>query len=145
MKRTILIVALFVFTFTSTVHALSWAYSFVVWNGNVYEVKKEKVLADQIGESIGKVKTRPNDMTGNYFGNASNVFPVGTKYFEINNISPENAIAVEVRENHWQKAVYVHEAPFHWMNVFIKLLPILILIAFVIIIWLRIKKREKNI
>ncbi len=53
--------------FTSSVQALSWAYPFVVWNGNVYEVKEEKVLESEIGKSIGEVKTRPNNMTGNYY------------------------------------------------------------------------------
>jgi len=144
MKRTLLFFILFILTFTSSVRALSWAYPFVVWNGKVYEVKEEKVLANQIGEKIGEVKTKPNDMTGDYYGNASNAYPKGTNYFEINNISTKNAIAVEVGDNEWQKAVYVHQAPFHWMDIFTKLLPILILIAIVIIILIRLKKQKNK-
>ncbi|RCW63358.1 hypothetical protein DFR57_11825 [Saliterribacillus persicus] len=83
-------------------------------------------------------------MTGYYFGNASNAYPKGTKYFKINNISTRNAIAVEVGDNEWQKAVYVHQAPFHWMDIFTKILPILILIAIVIIILIRLKKRKNK-
>ncbi|WP_416150552.1 hypothetical protein ACM26V_06160 [Salipaludibacillus sp. HK11] len=135
---------LFIFTVTTPVQALSWAYSFVVWNGNVYEVKEEKVLESEIGKEIGEVKTKPNDMTGDYYGNASNAYPKGTKYFEINNISTENAISVEVGDNEWQKAVYVHQAPFHWMDIFTKILPIFILIGIVIIILVRFKKRQNK-
>ncbi|WP_416151437.1 hypothetical protein ACM26V_10860 [Salipaludibacillus sp. HK11] len=135
---------LFIFTVTTSVQALSWAYSFVVWNGNVYEVKEEKVLESDIGKEIGEVKTKPNDMTGDYYGNASNAYPKGTKYFEINNISTENAISVEVGDNEWQKAVYVHQAPFHWMDIFTKILPIFILIGIVIFILVRFKKRQNK-
>jgi ATP-dependent Zn protease len=148
MKRPVLFFILFIIAFTSSVQALSWAYPFVVWNGNVYEVKEEKVLKSKIGESIGEVKTRPNDMTGNYYGNASNDYPKGTKYFEINNISTKTAIAVQVAENQWQKAEYVHEAPFHWMDLVTKVLPflILIVIAIAIVIIIRMKKsRSKKI
>ncbi|MBP3951794.1 hypothetical protein [Bacillus suaedae] len=144
MKRTLLFFILFILTFTSSVQALSWAYPFVVWNGNVYEVKEEKVLANQIGEEIGEVKTKPNDMTGNFYGNASNAYPKGTKYFHINNISSKNAIAVEVGDNEWQKAVYLYKAPFHWMDIFTKILPILVLIAIIIIVFILFKKRKNK-
>ncbi|QDQ03457.1 hypothetical protein FOH38_19025 [Lysinibacillus fusiformis] len=143
MKRAILFFV-FIFAFTSSVQALDWAYPFVVWNGNVYEVKEEKVVERQIGEVIGEVKTRPNDMTGDYYGDASNAYPKGTKYFAINEVATETAIAVEIGENQWQKAVYVHEAPFHWMNVCTKILPVVILISLVTIIVLRLKKRKNG-
>lgn len=133
---------LFLFSFTFSVQALSWAYSFVVWKGNVYEVTEEHVLASEIGKEIGEVKTEPNDMTGNYYGNASNSYPKGTKYYEISGTSTESAIAVEVEEKQWVKAVYVHEAPFHWMNLVTKISPFLILFAIVVIIILRIKKEK---
>ncbi|MGP4107902.1 hypothetical protein [Virgibacillus sp. L01] len=142
MKRIVLFFILFIITLTSSVQALSWAYSFVVWNGNVYEVKEEKVLEDEVGKIIGKVKTKPNDMTGNYYGNASNVYPKGTKYFEINSIPTETAIAVEVEENKWQKADYAREAPFHWMNLVTKILPFLIIIPIVIVILVRFRKQR---
>lgn len=138
------IVLIFIVIVTSSVQALSWAYSFVVWNGNVYVVKEEKVLESKIGEIIGEVKTKPNDMTGNYYGNASNVYPKGTKYFEINSIPTETAIAVEVEENKWQKADYTREAPFHWMNLFTKILPFLIIIPIIIVIVLRFRKRRNS-
>ena len=138
--KTVLFFILFIFSFTSSVQALSWAYSFAVWNGNVYEVTEENVLESEIGKVIGEVKTKPNEMTGNYYGNASNSYPKGTKYYEIKGTSTESAIAVEVEEKQWVKAVYVHEAPFHWMDLVTKVLPFLILIAIVVFIISRMKK-----
>lgn len=126
MKRVILLFFLLIFT-TTSVHALTWAYSFVVWNGNVYEVTKKKISENEIGQQLGEVKTRPNDVTGSYYGDASNAYPKGTKYFEVNGVSTETSIAVEVAENQWVKAVYVHEAPSHWRNFLTKALPVLVL------------------
>lgn len=139
--RMVLFLILFIFSFISSAQALSWAYSFVVWSGNVYEVTEETVLESKLGEVIGEVKTKPNDMTGNFYGNASNSYPKGTKYYEINGRSTESAIAVEVEEKRWVVAVYVHKAPFHWLDLVTKILPFLILIAIVIVI-LRIKKAK---
>ena len=88
MKKVILLTLLFTFMISSSVHSVSWAYVFVVWEGNVYEVKQDESIADsEIGEVIGKVKTIPNDMTGSYFGNASNYYSKGTKYYKMKGIS----------------------------------------------------------
>ncbi|TSI02547.1 hypothetical protein [Lysinibacillus sp. BW-2-10] len=140
MIRTILVFILCIFSFTSSVQALSWAYSFVVWNGNVYEVTEENVLKSELVKVIGEVKTKPNDMAGNYYGDASNSYPKGTKYYEIMGTSTESAIAVEIEEKQWVKAVYVHEAPFHWMDFATKILPFLILMTVVAIIILRMRR-----
>lgn len=128
------------FAIQCSVQALSWAYPFVVWKGNVYEVTDEKV--SDIGEVIGKVKRGTNDMTGEYFGDASNMYPKGTKYYEIKDISPKIAIAVEVEENKWYKAVYAHEAPNHWLENVIIVLAFVVLIVGVIIIVLRMNNRK---
>ena len=144
MKSVILFFVVFIFLITSSVQALSWAYSFVVWDGNVYEVKEDNIPESEIGNKIGEVKTKPNDMTGNYYGDASNAYPKGTEYFEINRISTEIAIAVEVEENKWQKAVYAHEAPFRLIDLFTKILPFLIVIPMAIVIIFQFKKRRKK-
>ena len=138
MKK-ILFFILFMLIFISSAQALSWAYSFVVWNGNVYEVTDVKVVENEIGEHIAEVKTTPNDMTGNYYGDASNVYPKGTKYYELNNVSSDIAIAVEIKENQYQKATFIREAPFHWMDLF----PFLILIGMIIIIIKDIRSGKK--
>lgn len=102
---------------TSTAHALQWAYPFVVWNGKVYEVMQEEIIKDSdIERIIGRVVTKPNDMTGEYYGNASNYYPRGTKYYKIKGIPTSTAIAVK-EENKWIKADYSHKVPIHMMNV----------------------------
>lgn len=117
MKRILFLSLLFVLIMASTVQALSWAILFVVWDGKVYEVKQEIVLDEkEIGEVIGKVETQPDEMTGEYYGNASNYYGVGTKYYEIKGIPTSEAIAVEDAGS-FVKAVYDHKAPFHIMNV----------------------------
>lgn len=117
MRRITVLSLLLIFMISSSVQALSWAYPFVVWKGKVYEVKQEETIEDsEIGKIIGKVKTQPNDMTGNYYGNASNFYSKGTKYYEIKGESTSTAIAVK-EDNKWVKAVYVHKARFHVMNV----------------------------
>lgn len=134
MKRITLLLLILIFAIVPSAQALTWAYGFVVWDGNVYEVKEEEILPDNdIGKVIGEVKTQANDMTGNHYGNASNYYPKGTKYYEIAGTSTSEAIAVEV-ENHWLKAVYVHRAPFHIMNVFTSLYFIAAIVLIFLII-----------
>lgn len=59
----------------SSVQALSWAYPFVVWNGRVYEVKLEETGEDnKIGKMIGEVKTKPDEMTGEYYESIKSLF-----------------------------------------------------------------------
>ena len=118
MKILTLSLTLFILIFSISAQALSWAYPFVVWKGKVYEVKREEIIVNsKIGKRIGKVKTKPNDMTGDYYGDASNYYPKGTEYYEIKGTSTSAAIAVK-DDNQWVKAVYVHKAPFHIMNIF---------------------------
>lgn len=146
MRRITLLFLLLVFIISSSVQALSWSYPFVVWKENVYEAKQEEFIADsKIGKIIGKVKTKPNDMTGSYYGDASNYYPRGTKYYEIKGISTSTEIAVK-EDGKWIKAVYVHKAPFHLMNIFSDIsliLAIVITTLIVIGVIFRIK-RSKN-
>lgn len=118
MKKVSVLLVLLIVMASSTVYALDWAYPFVVWDGKVYEVKVEEVIEEnEIGKVIGKVKTKPNDMTGSYYGNASNSLPKGTKYYEIKGVPTTSAIAVR-KDDRWIKAVYLHKAPFHILNIF---------------------------
>jgi hypothetical protein len=143
-KKFLLLLTILLLTSSTTVHGLSWAYSFVVWKGKVYEVTKETIEMEQVGKRIGAVKTRPNEMTGNYYGDASNAYEIGTKYYKINDVATSKAIAVEVEKGHWQKAVFAHEAPFHWLDLFTKILPILMISAMILslIYWLFKKTRS---
>ena len=141
MRRIVQVLLLLIITTHSSAQALSWAYLFVVWNGNVYEVTEEEVIEVDIGKAIGEVKRKANDMTGSYYGDASNFYPTETKYYAINGESTESTIAVEVAENQWIKAIYVHKAPFHWMDLLTKYIPSLILTIVVIIGVLKMKNR----
>ncbi|QPQ30372.1 hypothetical protein [Lysinibacillus sp. JNUCC 51] len=149
MKRIPLLSLFLIFMISSSVQALSWAYPFVVWKGKVYEVKQNEFIEDsEIVKSIGEVKTKPNDMTGEYYGDASNYFPKGTKYYAIKGTSTSIAIAVK-ENNQWVKAVFVHKAPFHIMNVisniyFISVIVIIVLFTMGVILF-RSKKSKKCI
>lgn len=91
--------------------ALSWAYEFVTWDGKIYEVKKDQKLDEsQVGEVIGEVERVADDMTGEYYGDASNYYEAGTKYYEITGTPKDVAIAVLVGNN-WVQANFVGEQP----------------------------------
>lgn len=68
-----------------------WTYSFVVWDDYVYMITDEQV--EEVDKEIGHV-TKYSDREGTYSGNFSNAYPKGTKYYSINGISTDEAIAV---------------------------------------------------
>ncbi|UOE94722.1 hypothetical protein [Alkalihalobacillus sp. LMS39] len=143
MRKKIMILMVFMVLITPPVQALSWAYAFVVWNGNVYQVTGEEVGESFIGQQIGKVTTKPNDMTGRYYGNASNSYPKGTKYYEIEGIETNEAIAVEEKAGVWFKAVYENRAPFHLMNVVYSPYFYVFLLGMAVVILLSIFKKRR--
>jgi prepilin signal peptidase PulO-like enzyme (type II secretory pathway) len=105
-KKQVLFLALIFSLIASTVlpsksSATSWAYSFVVWNGYIYEMTDEFVT--DIDKKIGQV-TKYSDME-TYAGNFSNTYKKGTKYFSIKGMSTDEAIAVEVNEGKYKKAI----------------------------------------
>ncbi|AQQ52609.1 hypothetical protein [Planococcus lenghuensis] len=117
MKKAMLLFISLFFLSVPAVSALEWANFFVVWDGNIYEITEEEIPSSKIGERIGEVTSQANDMTGDFFGNASNYFPTGTDYFTIDGFSANTAIAVETEEGKWIRAVYAHEAPISWLPV----------------------------
>lgn len=129
LKR-ITLVFLLIILVSSSAQALSWAYPFVVWSGNVYEVTTEEVKEIVISKRIGEVKTKPNDMTGKYYGNASNEYPKGTQYFAISDISTDTAIAVQVNREKYVKAVFVYKATSHWHPFYYFILFIIAVVLF---------------
>lgn len=70
----------------------SWAYAFVVWDDYVYVITDVQV--DEVDKEIGHV-TKYSDREGTYSGNFSNVYPKGTKYYSIQGINTEEAIAIQ--------------------------------------------------
>lgn len=69
-----------------------WAYKFVVYDGYTYVISDELVI--EIDKEIGEV-TKYSDREGTYYGNFSNTYKKGTKYYSIKGISTDEAIAVE--------------------------------------------------
>lgn len=91
---------LFISFYPGKTLATSWAYSFVVWDGYIYVISDEYVT--EIGDEIGHV-TSYSDME-QYSGNFSNAYKKGTKYFSIEGISTDQAIAVEESDGQYIKA-----------------------------------------
>ncbi|MBM7619674.1 hypothetical protein JOC95_001526 [Bacillus tianshenii] len=87
----LLLVVVFCFSLPSKQFA-SWAYSFVVYEGDIYVISDEYVT--EIDKEIGHV-TKYSDKEGTYYGNFSNAYKKGTKYFSIKGVSTDTAIAVE--------------------------------------------------
>lgn len=92
-------------------HALSWAYAFVVLDGRVYEVMDVVVLESDLGDVVGKVKTMADDMDGSYYGDASNMYLIGTTYRAVKGEAVEEVLAVEDGPE-WKRAEYRYDAPF---------------------------------
>ncbi|WP_114165923.1 hypothetical protein [Exiguobacterium sp. TNDT2] len=110
MRRVIALALLFL-SVSLSAQALSWAYAFVVLDGRVYEVMDVAVLEDDLGAVVGKVETLADDMDGSYYGDASNMYPLGTTYRKVNGEATEDVLAVE-DGSEWKRAEYRHDAPF---------------------------------
>lgn len=78
-----------------------WNTTFVVWNGDMYEISNDYV--DETDEEIGKV-TKYSDMEGTYSGNFSNKYRKGTKFYSIKGIDTDEAIAIE-EDGKYRKAI----------------------------------------
>lgn len=140
MKKIISLCLLLVCIGGGRAEALSWAYPFVSWNGHVYKVTEEQVKETDLGEVIGEVERTADDQTGDYYGDASNFYKKGTKYYELKGIESHLVIAVEAKEGEWVKAVYIHKTPFHWTDLFTTWLPLLFLLSIpAVFIW-KVKK-----
>lgn len=83
----------------------SWAFRFVVYDGNVYVITDEVVDPSKIGVSLGEV-TYYTDREGTYGGNFSNTFPVGTPYLQIHGVDVLDFIAIKLNEDQYIKAIY---------------------------------------
>lgn len=75
---------------------------FIVHEGKVYDVTTESVEADDVGTAIGEVTVQSEEVENG----ASNVFPVGTFFYDINGLDRGEAIAVEESSGQFVKAVY---------------------------------------
>lgn len=90
-------ILLFICFLVPNITYAKWAHSFVVYNGYTYILTDDPV--EKIGEEIGHV-TKYSDDEGVYYGNFSNTYKKGTKYFSISGVSTDIAIAVEDKEKY---------------------------------------------
>ena len=121
------------------VSALSWAYTFVVFDRNAYEVLDTTIEEDALGDVVGEVETTVNDETGRYYGNASNGYPIGTTYREVDGESVEDVIAVE-DGSEWKRAEYRFEAPYHTRDFVTFFGYILLVLGIVVVSWTLFKR-----
>lgn len=84
----------------------SWAYTFVGWEGNTYQLTSDYV--DTVGEELGEI-TMYSDNEGTYTGTFSNEYEKGTKLYAIPNIPTGDAIAVQEKDGRHRKMAIVPE------------------------------------
>lgn len=140
MRRVGWLVALLL-TVSLSAHALSWAYAFVVLDGRVYEVMNVAVLEADLGEVVGEVKTMADDMDGSYYGDASNMYPIGTTYRKVSGEAIGNVIAVE-DESGWKRAEYRHDAPFSMRDHLDKVAYAAVGIGAALFIFIKVRNRQ---
>lgn len=126
----ILFILLTSFLFPSKPLATSWAYPFVVWDGYIYVVNDEYVT--EIDSEIGHV-TKYSDME-QYSGNFSNAYKKGTKYYSIEGVSTNEAIAIQDKDGKYKIAVregeYTYEGErFGLLGLSVGLLALLLIIT----------------
>ena len=83
----------------------AWVYSFVKWENENYVATEEEVKEEKIGAEIGEVTSYSHQESSDTSGNFSNQYEEGTKYYEITDINPEEAIAIKIQEGKFIKAV----------------------------------------
>ncbi|MFD2614183.1 hypothetical protein [Paenibacillus gansuensis] len=80
-----------------------WAYSFVIWNDDIYEILKDQVDPEDIGDEIGEIK-KYSDSEGMYSNGFSNMYPEGTKLYKIDGVETSEYIAIKLGEKQFIKA-----------------------------------------
>ena len=144
MKKFIIVIIAIVALMPLRSMSADWAYSFVVYSGDIYEISPDELVpSDEIDKKIGQV-TRYSDHEGTYSGNFSNTYPKGTPYYSIKNIDPKEIIAIKTNEAEFVKAInkgrYANgqlESKITWISILGSLVIMLL------IIW--IMKRKKSV
>ncbi|MEB2278663.1 hypothetical protein LAV73_01405 [Lysinibacillus xylanilyticus] len=95
---------LFIFLLIGCNSSSSWAFQFVKYNNTHYIMTEEVLENNQLGEKLGEVKYDLNKEQDSK-ELSSNIYPVGTKIYAINNIDTSKAIAVVNEEGEIIKLV----------------------------------------
>lgn len=80
-----------------------WAFPFVVWNEDIYEIQNEEVNKSEIEDEICEVK-HYSDFEGIYSNGFSNEYAVGTKLYKIKGIDTAENIAIESEQGRYINA-----------------------------------------
>ncbi|MFJ8262772.1 hypothetical protein ACIQ4I_12590 [Rummeliibacillus sp. NPDC094406] len=144
----LLFMIIFFLLFTTSVNALKWAYPFVSWDGYVYQVLDERIPDDKIGKEIGEVDTIPDEI-GDFNGNASNRYDIGTKYYQIVGKKTSNAIAVR-DGNEYLKATIEYKQTFSLSfflkehSELLKMIGLAIIVIILLILFRNLALKRKN-
>ena len=122
---------LFISILFPTKSLADWAYAFVVWDDYVYVITDEQV--DAIDEEIGHV-TKYSGREETYSGNFSNAYPKGTKYYSIQGISTDEAIAIQGNDGIYIKATREGEYASNKYSIRNLISPIFICLILIVII-----------
>ncbi|WP_155591056.1 hypothetical protein [Lysinibacillus cavernae] len=143
-QKRIVLVMLVMILFPMKAFATSWAYPFVVWDGYMYEVIEEEVTT--IEKEIGVV-TKYSDMK-QLEGNFSNAYPKGTKYFSIQGIPTDVAIAIQVDNGQYFKAVregeYGYQSPKDYTAFLYKALGVIAIFIVIFVLLTSVRKKWGN-
>ena len=144
MKKFIIVILAIVALMPMRSMNADWAYSFVVYSGDIYEISdSELILSDEIDTKIGQV-TRYSDHEGTYSGNFSNTYPKGTPYYSIKNTNPKEIIAIKTDEAIFVKAInkgHYANGQLESKTIWISILGSLVIAL--LIIW--VMKRKKSV
>jgi len=81
-----------------------WAYNFVIWNDDIYEITEDKIEPNKIRIEIGEVK-KYSDFEGIYGNGFSNKYPAGTKLYSVKDVETSDYIALQIEEGLFIKAI----------------------------------------
>lgn len=144
MKKFIIVILAIVALMPMRPMNADWAYSFVVYSGDIYEISDDGLIpSNEIDKKIGQV-TRYSDREGTYSGNFSNIYPKGTPYYSIKNIDPKEIIAIKTHEAEFVKAINKGQyanGQLESKTIWISILGSLIIV--ILIIWKM--KRKKSV
>lgn len=117
-----------------------WAFSYVVFNKNIYVITDTKISPELIGSKLGQV-TKYSHREGLYSGNFSNTYPKGTKYYEIIGVDVNQLIAIQNMDGTFTEAKYEGEYAGARYDIGRYLFYFIGLIISVILIWRLVRKK----
>lgn len=132
----IVIIVAILFMIPSYTTYAKWAYSFIVYNKNVYLITEIKIDSEFIGEELGQV-TKYSDREGTYSGNFSNTYPKGTKYYKIKDVDVKESIAIKEVDGSFTQTNYESQyagAKYNIVTILFYMIAFIILLITVVVL-----------